>query len=435
MAAIAPPIRQQFFDSAGKPLAGGKLRSMAAGTEVNLPTFQDEAGTVPHTNPIILNSRGEVTYYLSDAPYKFRLLTPTDVEIYTVDNVTSPTAAASALRADLASTASASVGAGLVGYNSTLSYPANTVGGALGFTQAGAGAVLRTIQNKARERVSIFDFLTLAQVEDVQARTFVTPAAIITAAFNAAAAYAMSTSGRLYLPAGAYRLNTVSLSNVRGLIIEGAGSSLLAGGVTYGDTTVLSFDGAASGTNGLVVDNFFGLVLRNFNITMRRTPVGGGGVGLKLTTGHDFEIDNVKIDINVGGGGFAFQFGGGSGGTAAFMGSIKNCKAFGNTGAGFYLNFTTSLTFTTCYAIGGSFQIAGSAYCSFISCASEVSPAGRYGYEVTGSSNLSFVSCGTESNNKGGFYLTGGSFNLNFLNPYGANNNLKIHSKLAQKVV
>ena len=316
-----------------------------------------------------------------------------------------PAAASETILADLASTAS-DKGSSLVS-----------------FVPAGAGAVATTVLSKLRERVSLFDFLTPTQIADVVARTLITPATTITAAFNAAIAYAMATSGRLYVPAGLYKLNTLSISNVRGLVIEGAASSMLSGGITYANTSVLSFDSAASGTNGLVVDNFYGFTLRNINISMRRSPVGGGGVGFKLTTGHDFALENVKIDINVGGGGFAYQLGGGSGGTAAFMGTLTNCKAFPHTGAGFYLNFTTSITATACYSIGGPFQIAGSAYCTFISCAAEISPVGRYGYEVTGSSNLSFVSCGTEGNNRGGFYLTGGSFNLNFLNPYGAANN------------
>lgn len=121
MAVIASVIKQQFFGTNGKPLAGGKLATLAAGTETPQPVYQDPAGTVPHTNPVILDSRGEVTYFVTDAPYKFRLLTPTNVEIYTVDNITAPTAVANALRADLASTA-VDKGASLIGYNPVQAY-------------------------------------------------------------------------------------------------------------------------------------------------------------------------------------------------------------------------------------------------------------------------------------------------------------------------
>lgn len=72
--------------------------------------------------------------------------------------------------ADLADIASAAKGSALVGFSSSLSYTANTVGAFLksllassgasviGFLQAGTGAVARTTQDKLREIASVKDF-------------------------------------------------------------------------------------------------------------------------------------------------------------------------------------------------------------------------------------------------------------------------------------
>jgi len=48
----------QFFDSAGNPLSGGTIDWYAAGTAVYKDTWQDQAETTPHTNPIILTTDG-----------------------------------------------------------------------------------------------------------------------------------------------------------------------------------------------------------------------------------------------------------------------------------------------------------------------------------------------------------------------------------------
>lgn len=199
MLLIAPPIKQQFFGADGNPLVGGKLRTMAAGTETNLPVYQDAAGTVPHANPIILNSRGEVTYFLGDAPYKFRLLTSTDVEIYTVDNVVSATASAEALRADLSGT-TAGKGAAM-----------------LGFLQSGVGAIPRTALAKMREAFTPDD---IGCVGDGVADDG--------AAFGAALALAVATGRVLSLRPGAiYKLvSYTAFSNNAPLTIVGNGATI-----------------------------------------------------------------------------------------------------------------------------------------------------------------------------------------------------------------
>lgn len=80
----------QFFDNNGDPLSGGKLYVYAAGTTTPVTTYTDDTGTVPNTNPVILDSAGRVPnqiWLTSGATYKFVLATSTNVILWTKDDV------------------------------------------------------------------------------------------------------------------------------------------------------------------------------------------------------------------------------------------------------------------------------------------------------------------------------------------------------------
>ena len=85
---LSPAPKLQFFTEGGIPLAGGKLYSYAAGTTTPLATYTTSSGVQNNTNPIILDSRGEAAVWLGAASYKLKLTDSTDVEIWTVDNIT-----------------------------------------------------------------------------------------------------------------------------------------------------------------------------------------------------------------------------------------------------------------------------------------------------------------------------------------------------------
>ncbi len=86
---------EQFFDSNGDPLAGGKFKYERAGTSTLLTTYSDAAGTVPNTqttNRIILNSAGRLTepVYIDDSfDAKETLYTSADVVVdpWPFDNI------------------------------------------------------------------------------------------------------------------------------------------------------------------------------------------------------------------------------------------------------------------------------------------------------------------------------------------------------------
>jgi hypothetical protein len=80
----------QFFNNDGTVLSGGKLYTYAAGTTTPKTTYTTFAGTIAHSNPIILNSAGRVPtgeIWLNPTQYKFVLNTSSDVLIATYDNI------------------------------------------------------------------------------------------------------------------------------------------------------------------------------------------------------------------------------------------------------------------------------------------------------------------------------------------------------------
>lgn len=105
---------------------------------------------------------------------------------------------------------------------------------AVGSLQAGAGAVARTLQSKARDFVSVKDFGAVGDGVTNDA-----------AAFNAAWAAIKPTGGRIYVPRGSYLLNAEWLMDVSLLLpfnyeVIGYGAELLAGPAVVGHAVRVS---------------------------------------------------------------------------------------------------------------------------------------------------------------------------------------------------
>jgi hypothetical protein len=94
MAVYLSPIggaASQFFDNDGTVLAGGKIYTYAGGTSTPKTTFTTSAGSVPHANPIVLDSAGRVPsgeIWLQSGTYKFSIFNSASVLIGTFDNIT-----------------------------------------------------------------------------------------------------------------------------------------------------------------------------------------------------------------------------------------------------------------------------------------------------------------------------------------------------------
>jgi hypothetical protein len=79
------PLFHGFYPN-GDVLIGGKLYTFEAGTSTPAAAYHDAAATMPHMNPIILDDRGEALVHVVQ-PMLWKLHTPTDVQLWVVDNI------------------------------------------------------------------------------------------------------------------------------------------------------------------------------------------------------------------------------------------------------------------------------------------------------------------------------------------------------------
>lgn len=137
MAVLTPTPKTQFLTASGAPLVGGKVYTYIAGTTTPQATYTDSTGATPNANPTILDSRGEANIWLGGSTYKIKLTDANDVEIWSVDNVSAPTAALSPV------------------LSGNVTIDSNTPGPALKITQTGTGPVLR-VQDSSDPDVTPF---------------------------------------------------------------------------------------------------------------------------------------------------------------------------------------------------------------------------------------------------------------------------------------
>lgn len=87
MTAILFPNGKQYYALPnGVPNVGGKVYTYAAGTSTPQATYSDAAGTIPNTNPVVLDARGEALIFWN-GNYKVVLKDLNDNTIWTVDNI------------------------------------------------------------------------------------------------------------------------------------------------------------------------------------------------------------------------------------------------------------------------------------------------------------------------------------------------------------
>lgn len=80
--------RLYFHDLNGRPLVGGKVYTYLAGTTTPAVTYQDAAGAINNTNPVILDARGEANFFLNPAlNYKFVVRDSHDALIWTQEPI------------------------------------------------------------------------------------------------------------------------------------------------------------------------------------------------------------------------------------------------------------------------------------------------------------------------------------------------------------
>lgn len=89
MAKIAPQPRLQFLDSNGEPLSGGKLYTYVSGASTTpLASYTDASENTANANPVILDASGSADVWIkTDSTYRFVLDNASDVNIFTVDDI------------------------------------------------------------------------------------------------------------------------------------------------------------------------------------------------------------------------------------------------------------------------------------------------------------------------------------------------------------
>jgi hypothetical protein len=107
MASLSPSIKFSALDANGNPAAGWKVYTYEAGTSTPKATYTTSAASVANANPVVLDSRGEATIWLSGT-YKIRLTTAADVLVWEDDNVSDGTTNGTFTNASFAGTLSIS---------------------------------------------------------------------------------------------------------------------------------------------------------------------------------------------------------------------------------------------------------------------------------------------------------------------------------------
>jgi hypothetical protein len=183
MATLLPNGKQYYTTNEGLPLVGGKLYTYEAGTLVPKLTYQDADATVPNTNPVIMDARGEAVIFWTGV-YKIELRDSIDNVLWTIDDVASTDevigSAVQELIDDLANTTDLALGDAMIGVR-----------------QPYVGTIARTQHDFNAQYISVKDF---GAVGDGVADD--------TAAIQAAidASFAQSSRFEIFVPPGRYRL-------------------------------------------------------------------------------------------------------------------------------------------------------------------------------------------------------------------------------------
>jgi hypothetical protein len=252
MLQVQPPFAQ-FFTTSGTPLNNGSIYIGA--TNLNPETnpvsvYWDDALTIPAVQPIKTSNGYPVRngtparLYIANADFS---MTVRDSKRQLVWTVLSATSLADADK--------------------------------ISFLQAGVGAVQRSVQSKSRESVSVMDFMTAAQIADVQAGTQLLDCSDAFA--KALVAYkGVFAVVNVYAPGGVYRIDTkLSPKTTQMIFGDGVNETILKAG-TVGMTVIDYPSGAYS------------------NVCIRDLSIDGNNkaaTGLKMIASGQGAISNCEF--------------------------------------------------------------------------------------------------------------------------------------------
>jgi hypothetical protein len=304
--------RFQALLAGGAPIVGGRLYTYVSGTTTFKATYTDSTLATPNTYTadgsggqyIALNARGEAHCWLGTGSYSLVLKDAAGVTVWSEDGLSDPASVAVQLSTDLA----ASGGSALVG-----------------FIQAGSGAVARTIQAKARERVSLEDFGAVADWNGTSGTDNLT-------ALNNAIAAVATFGGVVELGYGRFLISAApTLTALKHITIRGKGSAESDNDIASTELVI------ASGALTIESPNvrLEKLVLRGKaghtgNLVQVGTATGG-------TTANSFAAVDVGF-FTAGQDGLRI---GHDSGTNANNFYLENCRFFNNGRHGLYISDDT----------------------------------------------------------------------------------------------
>lgn len=242
---------QTFRDSTGAVRANGTVTFFVNTTTTKTSIFSDEALTIAQNNPYTLDAFGRIAGDVKFSGKVTILEANSDgSNPLTTDNVTT-IGTADTLKNDLADTATVTKGDALVGVKKT------------------ATGAVATDQHEVNERtLSVFDFMTEAQIADVVARTELLD---MTTPIQAA----LDGGRSLYFPPGTYKITATVVQHDRGKQVRGAGA----------ETTIISVIGAIVGWrmgNNLTTGSVNELIHLS-DMTFVGTGTGGGSITVGST--------------------------------------------------------------------------------------------------------------------------------------------------------
>ena len=223
----------------------------------------------------------------------------------------------------------------------------------------------------------------------------------------------------------------IIISDVRGLVIEGVNARYSLEGGNFNGATI---NFTNKDDYGIEILGFVDLTVNGVNFKMLQTNADDGKL-LSLVGGYDFSLNNLKFRA-VGNKTICLSLGKNSGETCAFQGQINRVSTVQEGGIGIFSGETnTSLSFNNCYVRGAQWEIKGTVYSTFNSCACD----GSYsdGYYIHGGANskahtLTFISCGAEAARKSGFKIGSGVYNITFISPHGGLNNTDYYTDIGE---
>jgi len=147
------------FDTAGDPLASGKVYTYQAGTTTPKATYTDSAGASPNANPVVLDANGEATIRLTAGEgYKIVLKSSGDVTQWTMDDVYSDYLTQASLGALLSPRTAAEIAASVTPTNYAYEPIDVTREGAVGDGTTDNTTAIQNILNVARKGYSRVHF-------------------------------------------------------------------------------------------------------------------------------------------------------------------------------------------------------------------------------------------------------------------------------------